>query len=79
MKPVSYDFASGNLLILVSVSDFPSGIFRVVNVETGKKETVVKYRVNPLGMVDETPKEQREAYAAALVPKNKPVRLEQVP
>jgi hypothetical protein len=30
-------------------------------------------------MADETPKEQREAYAAALVPKTKPVRLEQVP
>ena len=79
MKSVSYDFASGNLLILISVSDFPSGIFSIAGVEKGTKETVVKYRVNPLGMADETPKEKREAYAAALVPKIKPVRLEQVP
>lgn len=79
MKPVSYDFASDNLLILISLSDFPSGIFTVVAVEKGKKETVVKYRVNPLGMADDTPKERREAYASAMVPKHKPVRLEQVP
>lgn len=79
MKFVSYDFDSGNLLILISVSDFPSGIFSIVEVEKGKKETVVKYRVNPLGMADETPKEQREAYASAMVPKSKPVRLQQVP
>ncbi len=79
MKFVGYDFSSGNLLILVSVSDFPSGIFSIVEVEKGKKETVVKYRVNPLGMADGASKEQREAYAAALVPKGKPVRLQQVP
>lgn len=79
MKFADYDFASGNLLILISVSDFPSGIFSIVEVEKGKKETVVRYRVNPLGMADEAPKEQREAYASAMVPKNKPVRLQQVP
>ena len=79
MKFTSYDFASGNLLILISVSDFPSGIFSIVEVEKGKKETVVKYRVNPMGMADEASKEQREAYASAMVPKNKPVRLQQVP
>lgn len=79
MKFASYDFSSGSLLILISVSDFPSGIFSIVDVEKGKTETVVKYRVNPLGMADEASKEQREAYARALVPKNKPVRLEQVP
>ena len=79
MKFTAYDFAAGNLLILISVSDFPSGIFSIVEVEKGKKETVVKYRVNPLGMADGASKEQREAYATALVPKNKPVRLEQVP
>jgi hypothetical protein len=79
MKPVAYDFDSGNLLILISVSDFPSGIFSITAVENGKKETVVRYRVNPLGMADGASKEQREAYASAMVPKNKPVRLEQVP
>lgn len=74
-----HDFAAADLLILISVSDFPSGIFSVAAVEKSRKETVVKYRVNPLAMAFEMPKDQREAYAAAAVPKGKPVRLEQVP
>ncbi len=79
MKPVEYDFSSYNLLILISLSEFPSGIFSITGVEAGKKETVVKYRVNPLAMASESPSEQREAYARAPVPKGRPVRLEQVP
>ncbi len=78
-RPEAQDFSSADLLILVSVSDFPSGIFKITGVETGKKETVVKYRVDPLAMGQDTPKEQREAYAAAPVPKKLPIRLQQVP
>ena len=73
------DFSVSDLLILVSVSDFPSGIFKITGVETGRKETLVKYRVDPLGMSPDTPKEQREAYASAPVPKKIPVKLRQVP
>ena len=73
------DFSASDLLILISVSDFPSGIFKITGVEAGKKETLVKYRVDPLGMSPDTPKEQREAYASAPVPKKIPVKLQQVP
>lgn len=79
LKPAPHDFAAADLLILISLSDFPSGIFSVAGVEPGKKETVVKYRVNPLAMGAESPREQREGYASAPVPKGKPVRLQQVP
>lgn len=79
LKAGPHDFSAADLLILISVSDFPSGIFSVDGVEKGRKETVVKYRVNPLAMAFEMPRDQREAYAAAAVPKGKPVRLQQVP
>ncbi len=79
LRPGEHDFSSADLLILVSLSDFPSGIFSVAGVERGKKETVVKYRVNPLAMGADTTPEQREAYASAPVPKSRPVRLQQVP
>lgn len=79
VKSRDFDFRSFNLLILVSLSDFPSGIFSVVGVEPGKKETVVKYRVNPLAMAAETSSDSREAYSMAPVPKGVPVRLQQVP
>ena len=61
------------------LADFPNGIFSVAGVEPDKKETVVKYRVNPMAMTPETPAAQRDAYAAAPVPKGVPVRLVQVP
>ena len=79
VKSRELDFKVFNMLILVSLSDFPSGIFSVAGVEPGKKETVVKYRVNPLAMAAETSSESREAYALAPVPKGVPVRLQQVP
>ena len=79
LKPGSLDFGAYDLLLLISLSDFPSGIFSIAGVEPGKKETVVKYRVNPLAMASETSKDQREAYAMSPVPKGRPVRLEQVP
>mgnify|MGYP001765330315 CR=1 FL=1 len=78
-KAVAHDFSKSDLLILVSLSDFPNGIFSVAGVEPDKKETVVKYRVNPMAMTPETPAAQRDAYAAAPVPKGVPVRLVQVP
>lgn len=79
VKTADFDFRAHNLLILVSLSDFPSGIFSVAAVEAGKKETVVRYRVDPLAMAAETPQARREAFAMAPVPKGPPVRLEQVP
>lgn len=79
LRAAAPDFSSSDLLILVSVSDFPSGIFKIAGVAAGKKETLVTFRVDPLAMSPETPREQREAYASAAVPKKIPVKLQQVP
>lgn len=74
-----HDFSSADLLILVSLSDFPNRIFTITGVERGKKEVVVSYRVNPLAMSSELPPGQRDSYASAPVPKGSKVRLRQVP
>jgi len=79
LKPAPHDFGAFDLVILVSLSDFPSGIFSVAGVEPGRKETLVKYRVNPLAMAAGTDPGNRDSYASAPVPKGRPVRLQQVP
>ena len=80
IKDIRHDFSSADLLILFSVSDFPNGIFKVIGVERSGKETVVKYRVDPLAMSAEAEQELRETYASAPVPrKGPPIRLVQVP
>lgn len=80
IRDTGHDFSSADLLILFSVSDFPNGIFKVLGVERSGKETVVKYRVDPLAMAAGAAQELRETYASAPVPrKGPPVRLVQVP
>lgn len=73
------DFSREQMLILVSVSDLPSGIFKVAGVNRSAKETVVSYRVDPLAMAAETGAKEKDFYSAVPVPRTLPVRLEQVP
>jgi hypothetical protein len=79
LGPGAHDFSSANLLILVSLSDFPNRIFAITGVERGKRETVVSYRVNPMAMASELEPGRRDSYASAPVPTGVPVRLKPVP
>lgn len=79
LKPENRDFSAYDLLILVSLSDFPSRIFNITGIERGKKETVVSYRVNPLAMASELAPGQTDSYPSAPVPKGVAIRLQQVP
>jgi hypothetical protein len=79
LGPEARDFSTYDLLILISLSDFPSRIFNITGLERGKKETVVSYRVNPLAMASELRPGQSDSYASAPVPKGVPIRLQQVP
>ena len=73
------DFSREYMLILVSVSDLPSGIFKVADVKRTEQEVVVLYRVDPLAMAAGPGAKERGLYSATPVPKGPTVRLEQVP
>lgn len=77
---IKHDFSASDLIILVPVSDFPAGIFKIAAVEKSAKETLVKYRVDPMAMSSGSDEEQRSGYAYAAVPRKcPPIRLQQVP
>jgi len=73
------DFLKDHILILVSVSDLPSGIFKIAGVKRMPRETVVLYRVDPLAMSAENAVKEHDFYSAASVPAGRDIRLEQVP
>jgi hypothetical protein len=73
------DFSKEQMLILVSVSEMPSGIFKISGVEKKAKETVVLYRVDPLVMSAENGAKERDFYSAVPITKDSDVRLEQIP
>jgi len=73
------DFSKERMVILVSVSELPSGIFKIAGVNKTAKEAVVLYRVDPLAMSAESGAKEQDFYAAAAIPKKLDVRLEQVP
>ncbi|MBI4655409.1 MAG: hypothetical protein HY746_01555 [Elusimicrobia bacterium] len=74
------DFDREDALILVSMSDFPSGIFKIVKVEKKRSQLTVKYRVDPLAISVENPDKEQDFYASIAIPKNPSgIILEQVP
>jgi len=80
IKNIKHDFSASDLLILFSVSDFPVGIFKISGVERSIKETVVKYRVDPLAMAAGADPAVRDVCAGVPVPKKgPPIRLELLP
>lgn len=73
------DFSKERMLILVSVSDMPSGIFKITGLKKAPRETLVLYRVDPLAMSAENAAGEYEFYSAAPVPKGTDIKLQQVP
>jgi len=74
------DFSKENGIILVSVSDFPSGIFKIVDTIKESKEIVIKYRVDPLMMGVNNKPDTHDYYTAATISKaDLPILLVQVP
>ncbi len=73
------DFSKENVLILVSLSRIPSGVFSIVSVGKTEKAFVVKYKVNHLVM-SEGYEGDSDFYSAALIEKsNLPIKLVQQP
>ncbi len=73
------DFSKERMLILVSMSDMPSGIFKITGLKKASRETLVLYRVDPLAMSTGNEGKEYEFYSAAPVPKGADIRLRQVP
>jgi len=72
------DFSKERMLILVSVSDMPSCIFKITGVKKTPRETLVLYRVDPLAMSAENEAKEYEFYSAVPVPKGTAIKLQQV-
>lgn len=72
------DFEKQDAVILVSVSELPSCIFKIDRIKKATKETVVFYRVDPLAMSAGAEENERASYSSVAVPKNTDVRLEQI-
>ena len=73
------EFSREEMLILVSVSDLPSGIFKIDGLKRSAKETVVLYRVDPLAMAADNGTKEQNFYSAVAVPKKVDVKLKQIP
>ncbi len=73
------DFSRDSVVVLVSVSDLPSGIFKIVKAEKAGREIVVSYRVDPLAMSAGSPTPQHDVYSGTVIPAGLKVRLAQVP
>lgn len=73
------DFSKERMLILVSVSDMPSGIFKITGIKKTPRKTLVLYRVDPLAMSSESGVREYDSYSAAPVPKGTDITLQQVP
>ncbi|HAT71299.1 MAG TPA: hypothetical protein DCS63_00605 [Elusimicrobia bacterium] len=73
----SPDFSRYSVVVLVSVSELPNGIFKITGVERTGKELRLDYRVDPLAMA--AGGDQHDFYSAAVIPKGVPLKLRQVP
>lgn len=73
------DFAKEWIVVLVSLSDLPNGIFEIVKVAESGKELAVSYRVDPLALSAAASRDQHDFYSAAVIPAALPVKLTQVP
>jgi hypothetical protein len=72
------DFSRDAVVVLISVSELPNGIFKILKVEKAGKELLLDYRVDPLAMAAGDD-DQHDFYSAAVIPRNLPVKLRQVP
>lgn len=73
------DFTSSFPLILVSVSELPSCIFKITGVAPSRAAVSVYYRLDPLAMAADGTGKDYEIFSSTLVPAGFDVKLVQVP
>lgn len=73
------DFKKNSVVVLVSMSEFPHGIFSIKDVKTEKNNVEILYSVNPLLMSSGIDADMRRQYAYAQIPAGtKKITLRQV-
>ncbi len=76
---LNIDFSKENVLILVSDSILPSGIFEIDSYEKKANKIIVKYRVNVFEIAEENTSSKADYYTAIKIPKGyKEVELKQI-
>ncbi len=73
------DFVTNFPLILVSVSELPSCIFKIAGVSPSRAAVNVYYRLDPLAMAADGDGKDYEVFSSTLVPAGFDVKLVQVP
>lgn len=71
------EFANDSVVVLVSVSELPNGIFRIVRVDRVGRNVLLNYKVDPLAMAAGAG--SHDFYTAAVIPKDSAIKLTQVP
>ena len=71
------DFSRDAVVVLISLSDLPNGIFRIAKLQKSGKNLVVSYKVDPMAMA--AGEGAHDYYSAAVLPKDHTVKLSQVP
>lgn len=79
-SPISSpDFSREYVLILISVSELPNGIFRIMRLDRAGGAVVVSYKVDPMAMAAANEVPQHDFYTAVVIPRSASVKLSQVP
>ncbi len=78
VREIKPDFSKNDILILVSNSELPSGIFLADSFKKEKNTATVYYRVNPLEMSSKSETKNQFHYSALNIPKNCEIKLEQI-
>ncbi len=73
------EFVKESVLVLISVSELPNGIFKIIKFEKNGKELLVSYKVEPMAMSAGAERAEHDFYSAVVIPKAAAVKLSQVP
>ncbi len=77
-EAVDVDFSKDNVVVIISKSDLPPGIFKITGVFTEGDTAYIEYRVDALEMAEDNPDAKTNFYSAVRVSKKfKNIKLRQ--
>ena len=77
-EKINPDFSKENVVVIVSKSELPPGIFRVKDVSFDKKTAFVNFYVDVFEISEENPEARPNFYSAVKVPKGFDIKLRQI-